>query len=120
MVQQLPIIIVEDSLIFQSLCRIFVDMTPFTSVRNFVVRDRVLRLQFHCLLRLSLFDLLTALVLVDDSLCHSRHKPILTLRFISKQLLELLVKLIFSCHLANMWKISNFLFECSARINIIC
>ena len=115
----MPIVVIDNSLVFKGVGCVFVDMTPFSSVRNFVVSNRIIELKLHSFLSLHLFDLLTALVLCHDSLRLSCNESVLAFRLVFYQFFKLLIELVFSLDVAYLRKIFNFLFERGVWINVV-
>ena len=111
MIQELPIIIIDNSLILKSFGSIFVDMTPFSSVRNFIVCDRVVQLQLHRLFCLDFLYLLATLILINNPLRHPGNEPVLALRLVLDQLLKLLIKFVLSLNVVYFRQILNFFLE---------
>lgn len=63
--------------------------------------------------------LLAALVLVNDTLSHARDEPVLTLRFVFYQLLELLVKFVLSGYLMDLREVTHVLLEGGVRVDVV-
>ena len=118
-VQQLPVIVVHNALVFECLCGVLLYVSPFSSVSDLIIQDWIFLLDLHSVLSLDSLNLLATLVLVHDTLGHAGDEPILTLRLVLNQLFKLLVKLILSLNLIDLWQVPHIFFKSSVWINIV-
>lgn len=92
-------------MILECLRCVLLDMCPLLSVDDLIIECRIIKLNFHCFLGLFSFDLLAALVLIDDTLRHAGVEPVLALGLVFNQLLKLLIELIFLLNLSDFGKV---------------
>jgi len=118
MIKQIPVIIIQLD-IFQSLVCIFWHERPLLFARELIEQLRIVPLNFLNLLNLLVCKTLTALILSDESLKLSGRVPFESILFTFQDLIEALLKLLFSLLLSNLGQISDHFLKSFFWIDIL-